>query len=85
MIKYIFCIHQSIVISAIFHVLFETRIGCLETHIPKASQKFIDSIHLMFKSGQILFVTSSELFKKYNLKPWRDHEAAWDYIFEFGQ
>ncbi|XP_072052037.1 1,25-dihydroxyvitamin D(3) 24-hydroxylase, mitochondrial-like [Amphiura filiformis] len=71
--------------ESIFNVLFETRIGCLEKHIPEASQKFIDSIHQMFKSGQILFVTSSELFKKYNLKPWRDHEEAWDYIFKFAK
>ncbi|XP_038078520.1 cytochrome P450 27C1-like [Patiria miniata] len=71
--------------ESIFKILFETRIGCLDKQIPAESQRFIDSIHQMFISGQILFVTSPEFFRKYNLKPWRDHEAAWDYIFSFAR
>ncbi|XP_033626862.1 cytochrome P450 27C1-like [Asterias rubens] len=71
--------------ESIFKILFETRIGCLDKQIPAESQRFIDSIHQMFQSGQILFVTSPEFFRKYNLKPWKDHEAAWDYIFSFAR
>lgn len=71
--------------SAIFRLLFESRIGCLQDPMPPESQGFINAVDRMFQSGQIMFLTSPEFFRKYKLKPWRDHEKAWDYIFNFGK
>ncbi|XP_033110001.1 cytochrome P450 27C1-like [Anneissia japonica] len=71
--------------ETVFMLLFETRMGCLEDEIADGSQKFISSIHKMFDSGQIMFIASPKLFRRYNLKPWRDHVEAWDYIFKFAQ
>ncbi|XP_071503661.1 cytochrome P450 27C1-like [Diadema antillarum] len=71
--------------ESIFKLLLETRIGCLEEPIPAESQRFINAVGEMFASGQIMFVTSPEWFRKWNLKPWRDHEAAWDYMFNFAR
>lgn len=53
--------------------------------MPPESQGFINAVDRMFQSGQIMFLTSPEFFRKYKLKPWRDHEKAWDYIFNFGK
>ncbi|XP_030831852.1 cytochrome P450 27C1 [Strongylocentrotus purpuratus] len=71
--------------ESIFKLLLETRIGCLKEPIPEKSQGFINAVGQMFASGQIMFLTSPEWFRRWNLKPWRDHEAAWDYIFNFAK
>ncbi|PIK59036.1 putative 25-hydroxyvitamin D-1 alpha hydroxylase, mitochondrial [Apostichopus japonicus] len=71
--------------ESIFRLLFESRIGCLQDPMPPESQGFINAVDRMFQSGQIMFLTSPEFFRKYKLKPWRDHEKAWDYIFNFAR
>ncbi|XP_063951794.1 sterol 26-hydroxylase, mitochondrial-like [Lytechinus pictus] len=71
--------------ESVFKLLLETRIGCLKEPIPEESQRFINAVGQMFASGQIMFLTSPEWFRRWNLKPWRDHEAAWDYIFNFAK
>ncbi|KAJ8041177.1 Cytochrome P450 27C1 [Holothuria leucospilota] len=71
--------------ESIFRLLFETRIGCLQDPMPAESQGFINAVDKMFQSGQIMFLTSPEFFRKYKLKPWRDHEKAWDFIFNFAR
>ncbi|XP_071957317.1 cytochrome P450 27C1-like [Antedon mediterranea] len=71
--------------ETVFMILFETRMGCLENQIADGPQQFIKSIHKMFDSGQIMFVASPKLFRKYNLKPWRTHVEAWDYIFKYAK
>lgn len=81
----LFQIMFFLLLAAIFRLLFESRIGCLQDPMPPESQGFISAVDRMFQSGQIMFLTSPEFFRKYKLKPWRDHEKAWDYIFNFGK
>jgi cholestanetriol 26-monooxygenase len=63
-------------------VLFETRLGCLQTPMPPNTQAFIDSIAEMF------FTTIPCLafynFQKRVGSPYvKRHFAAWDNIFDF--
>ncbi|XP_064630613.1 cytochrome P450 27C1-like [Lineus longissimus] len=62
-------------------VLFEKRFGCLEEKVNAQSQRFIDSIEKMFLTSMPLY-NMLRLHKMFNTKTYRNHNDAWNGIFE---
>ncbi|XP_053327141.1 sterol 26-hydroxylase, mitochondrial-like [Spea bombifrons] len=69
--------------EGVAYVVFETRIGCLDEQIPPETQKFIDSISLMFRNS--VFVTYTPRWSWKLLPYWKRYIEGWDNIFEFGR
>lgn len=65
-------------------VLFETRIGCLKTDVPKETEDFIQSINTMFQMTLLTMAMPKFLHKIYP-GPWQRFVACWDYMFAFGE
>ncbi|XP_066433884.1 sterol 26-hydroxylase, mitochondrial-like [Eleutherodactylus coqui] len=69
--------------EGVSYIVFETRIGCLEKHIPPETQKFIDSIAQMFKSS--VYVTYLPQWTRQFLPFWKSYIDGWDNVFDFGK
>ncbi|XP_078056217.1 cholesterol side-chain cleavage enzyme, mitochondrial-like [Mustelus asterias] len=68
-------------LESICHILYGERLGLLQGHHNPASQKFIDSVTLMFKSTSPMLYIPPGVLKLIKSKIWYDHVAAWDAIF----
>uniref|UniRef100_A0A8D0EI41 Cytochrome P450 family 27 subfamily A member 1 n=1 Tax=Strix occidentalis caurina TaxID=311401 RepID=A0A8D0EI41_STROC len=68
--------------TGISYILFETRIGCLKQQVPAETQRFIDSINLMFKNS--IFATVLPRWSRKVLPFWDRYLDSWDTIFAFG-
>ncbi|XP_038640385.1 cholesterol side-chain cleavage enzyme, mitochondrial-like [Scyliorhinus canicula] len=68
-------------LESVCHVLYGERLGLLKGHHNPASQKFIDSVTLMFQSTSPMLYIPPGLLKSIKAKVWQDHVAAWDTIF----
>ncbi|XP_066450106.1 25-hydroxyvitamin D-1 alpha hydroxylase, mitochondrial [Eleutherodactylus coqui] len=71
-------------LEGISSILFESRIGCLETTIPKETEKFIQSINIMFGKTLQTMAMPKFLHKIYP-NPWRKFCESWDYMFAFAK
>ncbi|XP_044142053.1 25-hydroxyvitamin D-1 alpha hydroxylase, mitochondrial [Bufo gargarizans] len=71
-------------LEGISSVLFESRIGCLETTVPKETEKFIQSINTMFVMTLLTMAMPKFLHKIFR-KPWRKFCESWDYMFAFAK
>ncbi|XP_020381049.2 25-hydroxyvitamin D-1 alpha hydroxylase, mitochondrial [Rhincodon typus] len=71
-------------LEGISSVLFETRIGCLKSDVPKETEDFIQSINTMFQMTLITMAMPKFLHKIYP-KPWCKFIACWDYMFSFAK
>lgn len=69
--------------TGISYILFETRIGCLKQQVPTETQRFIDSINLMFKNS--IFATVLPRWSRKVLPFWDRYLDSWDTIFAFGE
>lgn len=69
--------------EGVSYIVFETRIGCLEKHIPPETQKFIDSIVQMFKNS--VYVTYLPQWTRRVLPYWNLYMDGWDNVFNFGK
>lgn len=69
--------------TGISYILFETRIGCLKHQVPAETQRFIDSINLMFKNS--IFATVLPRWSRKVLPFWDRYLDSWDTIFAFGE
>ncbi|XP_066543983.1 cytochrome P450 isoform X1 [Amia ocellicauda] len=69
--------------EGICSVLFETRMGCLNEHIPEETQKFIDSVGEMFRLSPILVLFPQFLWPY--LPFWKHFVAVWDHLFKVAQ
>uniref|UniRef100_A0A8D0EJ72 Cytochrome P450 family 27 subfamily A member 1 n=1 Tax=Strix occidentalis caurina TaxID=311401 RepID=A0A8D0EJ72_STROC len=69
--------------TGISYILFETRIGCLKQQVPAETQRFIDSINLMFKNS--IFATVLPRWSRKVLPFWDRYLDSWDTIFAFGK
>lgn len=69
--------------TGISYILFETRIGCLKQQVPAETQRFIDSINLMFKNS--IFATVLPRWSRKVLPFWDRYLDSWDTIFAFGE
>ncbi|XP_059503531.1 sterol 26-hydroxylase, mitochondrial [Stegostoma tigrinum] len=65
--------------EAICTILFETRMGCLEEHVPEETDKFIKAVFEMFHFSSIVIFFPKSLWPYLSL--WKQFVAAWDYIF----
>ncbi|XP_072263252.1 25-hydroxyvitamin D-1 alpha hydroxylase, mitochondrial [Pyxicephalus adspersus] len=71
-------------LEGISSVLFESRIGCLETTIPEETEKFIKSINTMFVMTLLTMAMPKCLHKIFK-KPWQKFCESWDYMFAFAK
>ncbi|MEE6488889.1 hypothetical protein FKM82_015422 [Ascaphus truei] len=72
------CLHLY---PGICMVLFKTRIGCLEKEVPAESQKFIDSITIMFDNAFLIQMLPSWARR---IPPfWGRYLEGWDTIFAY--
>lgn len=70
-------------LEAICYILFEKRIGCLESSIPEDTSTFIRSVGLMFKNS--VYLTFLPKWTRPLLPFWRRYLNSWDSIFSFGK
>ncbi|XP_048450153.1 cytochrome P450 11B, mitochondrial-like, partial [Rhincodon typus] len=73
-----------------FHLLYGDRLGLFAEKVDSSSDRFIQAVEEMLQTTILLLYIPLELAKWLNVKPWRDHMAAWDFLFEhadqcFGQ
>ncbi|XP_071978423.1 sterol 26-hydroxylase, mitochondrial isoform X2 [Engystomops pustulosus] len=68
--------------EGVSYIVFETRIGCLEKHIPPETQKFINSIIQMFKNS--VYATYLPQWTRPILPYWKRYMEGWDNVFDFG-
>ncbi|NXI54735.1 CP27A protein, partial [Chloroceryle aenea] len=84
MVKIISISHMKMLTAKwISYILFETRIGCLKQQVPAETQRFIDSINLMFKNS--IFATVLPRWSRKVLPFWDRYLDSWDTIFAFGK
>uniref|UniRef100_UPI00398EDB63 cholesterol side-chain cleavage enzyme, mitochondrial-like n=1 Tax=Pristiophorus japonicus TaxID=55135 RepID=UPI00398EDB63 len=69
-------------LESVCNILYGERLGLLQGHKNTTSQKFIDSVTVMFKSTSPMLYIPPGLLKSVNSRVWQDHVAAWDIIFE---
>ena len=65
------------------HIVFDTRMGCLEPQLPPRVQEYINSINTMMTSS-IMLIVGEQFHFKIGSPIWRKHKKAWDKIFELG-
>ncbi|KAG7463882.1 hypothetical protein MATL_G00181430 [Megalops atlanticus] len=69
--------------EGICSVLFETRMGCLNEHVPEETQKFIFSVGEMFRLSPIIVLFPKSVWPY--LPFWRHFVAVWDHLFKVAQ
>nr|ABB16316.1 cholesterol side chain cleavage protein [Potamotrygon motoro] len=69
-------------LESICYLLYGERLGLLERKYDEASQKYIDSIALMFKTTATLLYVPPGLVNIINSKLWQQHIDSWDVIFK---
>ncbi|XP_041035615.1 cytochrome P450 11B, mitochondrial-like [Carcharodon carcharias] len=65
-----------------FQMLYGERLGLFADQACPSSERFIRAIEKMLSTTIPLLHLPVKLVKWLNIKPWRDHVAAWDTIFE---
>uniref|UniRef100_UPI00406DB548 Cytochrome P450, CYP11A1 n=1 Tax=synthetic construct TaxID=32630 RepID=UPI00406DB548 len=68
-------------LESVCYVLYGERLGLLQDNPNPESQRFIDSVTLMFKTTSPMLYIPPGLLRRINSKIWRDHVEAWDVIF----
>ncbi|XP_063300848.1 25-hydroxyvitamin D-1 alpha hydroxylase, mitochondrial [Pelobates fuscus] len=71
-------------LEGISSILFESRIGCLETIVPKETERFIKSINTMFVMTLLTMAMPKFLHRIFR-KPWQKFCQSWDYMFAFAK
>ncbi|KAL4655581.1 25-hydroxyvitamin D-1 alpha hydroxylase, mitochondrial [Arapaima gigas] len=71
-------------LEGISSVLFESRIGCLEPHVPSETDRFIQSINTMFILTLLTMAMPAWLHRIFS-KPWDTFCQCWDYMFKFAK
>ncbi|XP_048856431.1 25-hydroxyvitamin D-1 alpha hydroxylase, mitochondrial [Brienomyrus brachyistius] len=71
-------------LEGISSVLFESRIGCLEPHIPPETDRFIQCINTMFVLTLLTMAMPAWLHSIFS-KPWDTFCQCWDYMFHFAK
>ncbi|XP_043542594.1 cytochrome P450 11B, mitochondrial-like, partial [Chiloscyllium plagiosum] len=69
-------------LDASFHLLYGERLGLFAEEVDPSSERFIQAVEEMLQTTIPLLYIPLELAKWLNMKPWRDHVAAWDFLFE---
>ncbi|KAM6986954.1 cytochrome P450 [Aplochiton taeniatus] len=69
--------------EGICSVLFETRMGCLNEHVPADTQKFIYSVGEMFRLSPIVILFPQSTWPY--LPFWKTFVATWDHLFKVAE
>ncbi|XP_072138863.1 cholesterol side-chain cleavage enzyme, mitochondrial-like [Mobula birostris] len=69
-------------LESICYILYGERLDLLQGKYNEASQKFIDSVAMMFQSTPTMLYIPPSLMKSINSKAWQQHIGSWDNIFE---
>ncbi|MGH0170002.1 UNVERIFIED_CONTAM: hypothetical protein FKN15_058114 [Acipenser sinensis] len=64
-------------------VLFETRMGCLNDHVPEETQKFIESVGEMFRLSSVVVLFPKSLWPY--LPFWKHFVVVWDHLFRIAK
>ncbi|XP_067878845.1 cytochrome P450 11B, mitochondrial-like [Heterodontus francisci] len=65
-----------------FNLLYGKRLGLFADQVCPSSERFIGAVEDMLRTTIPLLHLPLQLVKRLNMKPWRDHVAAWDILFE---
>ncbi|CAH2273331.1 cholesterol side-chain cleavage enzyme, mitochondrial [Pelobates cultripes] len=68
-------------LESVCYVLYGQRLGLLQDYIDPESQKFIDSVSLMFHTTAPMMYIPPRLLRIINSSIWTDHVKAWDAVF----
>ncbi|XP_053320951.1 cholesterol side-chain cleavage enzyme, mitochondrial [Spea bombifrons] len=68
-------------LESVCYVLYGQRLGLLQDYIDPESQRFIDSVTLMFHTTSPMLYLPPRLLRSINSSIWTDHVSAWDAIF----
>uniref|UniRef100_A0AAY5KLJ9 Cytochrome P450, family 27, subfamily B, polypeptide 1 n=1 Tax=Esox lucius TaxID=8010 RepID=A0AAY5KLJ9_ESOLU len=71
-------------LEGISSVLFESRIGCLDSVVPTETDRFIESINTMFVMT-LLIMAMPNWLKRLCPWPWVTFCQSWDYMFQFAK
>ncbi|XP_028854677.1 25-hydroxyvitamin D-1 alpha hydroxylase, mitochondrial [Denticeps clupeoides] len=71
-------------LEGISSVLFESRIGCLDSSVPMETERFIQSINTMFIMTLLTMAMPGWLHQLFP-KPWNTFCQCWDYMFHFAK
>uniref|UniRef100_A0A8C6SF53 Cytochrome P450, family 27, subfamily B, polypeptide 1 n=1 Tax=Neogobius melanostomus TaxID=47308 RepID=A0A8C6SF53_9GOBI len=71
-------------LEGISSVLFESRIGCLDSVVPQETERFIQSINTMFVMTLLTMAMPQWLHQIFP-KPWSVFCQCWDYMFHFAK
>uniref|UniRef100_A0A6J0UNZ8 Cytochrome P450 27C1 isoform X2 n=1 Tax=Pogona vitticeps TaxID=103695 RepID=A0A6J0UNZ8_9SAUR len=68
-------------------VLYECRLGCLESHIPQSTVEYIEALELMFSSFKTTMYAGAipKWLRPIIPKPWKEFCKSWDGLFKFSQ
>ncbi|XP_042301404.1 cytochrome P450 27C1 isoform X3 [Sceloporus undulatus] len=68
-------------------VLYECRLGCLESDIPQNTAEYIEALELMFSSFKTTMYAGAipKWLRPIIPKPWREFCRSWDGLFKFSQ
>lgn len=67
--------------ESISHAIFGERLGMLQEVVDPEAQRFITAVYQMFQTTVPLLNIPPRLFHLFQLKPWKQHVAAWDVMF----
>ena len=66
------------------HIVFDTRMGCLQPQMPARVQEYINGIQSMMTSS-IHLIVGEQFHYKVRSPIWWKHSKAWDKIFKIGE
>uniref|UniRef100_A0A3B3DN54 Cytochrome P450, family 27, subfamily C, polypeptide 1 n=1 Tax=Oryzias melastigma TaxID=30732 RepID=A0A3B3DN54_ORYME len=66
-------------------ILYECRLGCLETNVPQKTQDYIGALNLMFSSFKTTMYAGAipKWLRPIIPKPWEEFCNSWDGLFKF--
>ncbi|XP_047402230.1 cytochrome P450 27C1 isoform X2 [Sciurus carolinensis] len=68
-------------------ILYESRLGCLENHVPQTTVEYIEALELMFSMFKTSMYAGAipRWLRPFIPKPWREFCRSWDGLFKFSQ
>uniref|UniRef100_A0A8C4SYB4 Cytochrome P450, family 27, subfamily C, polypeptide 1 n=1 Tax=Erpetoichthys calabaricus TaxID=27687 RepID=A0A8C4SYB4_ERPCA len=73
--------------EAVAYILYEARLGCLESDVPQQTLEYIDALHLMFSMFKTTMYAGAipKWLRPIIPKPWIEFCKSWDGLFKFSQ
>ncbi|KAG2458765.1 cytochrome P450 27C1 [Polypterus senegalus] len=73
--------------EAVASILYEARLGCLESDVPQQTLEYIDALHLMFSMFKTTMYAGAipKWLRPIIPKPWIEFCKSWDGLFRFSQ